>query len=324
MQYTLGQAKKRLAASRNAYGQNDLRDLINNAIQALAGMTGWECLRKVLRFSSAGPGFVLPQGCAGLVRACVNGRPTTVRGQDFRFIQSGPGEARRPPRGFCRVKPDNILDIGMKPVMREPFNRFRLFITTPTGDSGTDGSKNMVIKGLTPDGTLVRFDLEPQAEDSESFTVDDHDLQMITEITIKDDATEYYTLYAEDQITSARFMIGYYNPEVKAPQFRHYELANVAPHQPVELLVETRIDPLPLIEDTDILPFEAIEPIEWMIRADWQMKSGEVTAAKNYQDMAAKWLKAQEITDDTIQTQVVINSVFEGTPGEISMDSVNI
>ena len=86
MQYTLGQAKKRLAASCNAYGQNDLRDLINNAIQALAGMTGWECLRKVLRFSSAGPGFVLPQGCAGLVRACVNGRPTTVRGQDFRFI----------------------------------------------------------------------------------------------------------------------------------------------------------------------------------------------------------------------------------------------
>ena len=50
MQYTLGQAKKRLAASASAYGQDDLRDLINAAIQALAGMTGWECLRKVLRF----------------------------------------------------------------------------------------------------------------------------------------------------------------------------------------------------------------------------------------------------------------------------------
>ena len=79
-----------------------------------------------------------------------------------------------------------------------------------------------------------------------------------------------------------------------------------------------------LIEDTDILPFSCLEPIEWMIRADWQMKAGEVTAATNYQNKAAQWLKAQEITYDTVQTQVVINSIFEGSPGDISAESVNI
>ena len=356
MQYTLGQAKKALVESAHAYGQDDIRELINRAIQALSGMAGWECLRKVLRFSSAGPGFVLPQGCAGLVRACVNGRPTTVRGQDFRFLQSGPGDLRHPPRGFCHVHADNIEDIGMKPVMIEPPNRFRLFAYTKSGNVLGDGSTPVgtadnpsgeyslyvTVRGVSPDGELRSVKLKPHkvpAYDATGTSATDGDeissieltdgelvdFQMITEVTIPNDAYEYYYLYAEDQVTGHRFMIGQYHPEIKAPEFRHYEIVcGIPPHHPIELLVETRIDPIPLIEDTDILPFSCLEPIEWMIRADWQMKAGEVTAATNYQNKAAQWLKAQEITYDTVQTQVVINSIFEGSPGEISADSVNI
>lgn len=338
MQYTLGQAKKRLAASCKAYGQDDLRDLINNAIQALSGMSGWECLRKVLRFSSAGPGFVLPQGCAGLVRACVNGRPTTVRGQDFRFIQSGPGELRRPPKGFMHVHADNVLDIGMKPVMREPVGVSRLFCLTVSGTPAGAVAKPLIVCGITPSGERVRRTIVPQKKpvydiatgnkidgvEPGEAELDDAEIQTITEVTVPEDAVEYYDLYACDYFTGARYPIAFYHPEVKAPQFRHYEITGIRPGQPIELLIETRVDPLPLVEDTDVLPFGSIEPIEWMIRADWQMKAGEVTAAKNYQDLAAKWLKAQEVTDDTIQTQVIVNSVFEGSPGEISMDSVNI
>ena len=340
MQYTLGQAKKALVESAHAYGQDDIRELINRAIQALSGMAGWECLRKVLRFSSAGPGFVLPQGCAGLVRACVNGHPTTVRGQDFRFLQSGPGDLKHPPRGFRHVHADNIEDIGMKPVMLHPPNRFRLFVYTASG-SRTDSageSLSMIVRGLGPDGETRRVNLQPNespvySDDGQTVISGtavkdviplDVDFQMITEVTIPEAAVEYYYLYAEDQITGDRFMIGQYHPEIKAPEFRHYEIIGIPPGCPIELLVECRVDPIPLIEDTDVLPFSCLEPIEWMIRADWQMKAGEVTAATNYQNKAAQWLKAQEITYDTVQTQVVINSIFEGSPGEISADSVNI
>ena len=340
MQYTLGQAKKALVESAHAYGQDDIRELINRAIQALAGMSGWECLRKVLRFSSAGPGFVLPQGCAGLVRACVNGHPTTVRGQDFRFLQSGPGDLRHPPRGFCRVHADNIEDIGMKPVMVEPPNRFRLFVYTASGraEDSSGGTLLMTVRGIGPDGELRTVKLAPHEipkyDDTGSSVIEGTalqdatplgvDFQVIIEVTIPDAATEYYYLYAEDQITGYRSLIGQYHPEIKAPEFRHYEIVGVPPGHPIELLVETRIDPIPLVEDTDILPFSCLEPIEWMIRAVWQMKAGEVTCATNYQNKAAQWLKAQEVTYDTVQTQVVINSIFEGSPGEISADSVNI
>ena len=69
MQFTLKTAKTRLAGSSNAYGQNDLRDLINNAIQHLSTMAGWERLRRVLRFCAVGPHFVLPQGWASFAHA---------------------------------------------------------------------------------------------------------------------------------------------------------------------------------------------------------------------------------------------------------------
>ena len=46
MQYTLKSARRILRESSNAYGQNDLRDSINRAIQSLAGMKGWVHLRK--------------------------------------------------------------------------------------------------------------------------------------------------------------------------------------------------------------------------------------------------------------------------------------
>ena len=349
MQYTLGQAKKRLAASASAYGQDDLRDLINVAIQALAGMTGWECLRKVLRFSSAGPRFVLPQGSAGLVRVCVNGSPTTVRGQDFRFLQSGPGDARRPPRGFRPVRPENVYDVGMRPVMFDPLRPFRLMSFRDmgldpfvNGNSDSESSEDtdsygLVVKGVTPDGEVRTITLSSNKNpsyDGSGVKTDGVELseavpspvvfQTILEVAVPEGAYEYYSLFAEDASSGARFLIGCYHPEVKAPQFRHYELIGVPRGHPVEILAETRIDPLPLVLDSDVLPFGAIEPVEWMIRADWQMKAGEITAASNYQNMAAKWLKAQEVTDDTIQTSVVVNSIFDGSPGEISAETMNI
>ena len=335
MQYTLKTAKRALAESSNAYGQNDLRILINRAIQNLSGLAGWELLRKVLRFSAVGPHFVLPQGCAGIVRACVNGKPSTVRAQDFRFIHSGPGDMTRPPSGFCPLRASNILDAGFKPVMFEPHQPFTVFAMTPSGSSDAV----LTVKGLTPDGELRSVALAAQkapvydlltGEKTDGVAVADAvssavSFQQITEVTVHEGVGEYITLYAVDaMVQSARTPIAIYNPEVEAPEFRHYEISNVRPGQPIELLVETRIDPLPLVADTDILPFPSLNPIEWMIRGDWMMKGGEVDNAQKYYSQASAWLKAQEVTKDTVQTSLVVNSVFENSMGQLSMEAVNI
>ena len=333
MQYTFSQACKRLAGRTHGFGGGDVKEAINDAIQALSGLRGWECLRRVLRFSSVGPCLTLPQGSAGLVRVCVNGKPTSVRGQDFRFIQSGPGDLRNPPPGFHPVKADNILDNGKKPVVIEPKTPFRLF-------AYSDGTNQpyITVRGITPlgrdihvnvpmtaspvydqnSGALVSGVLPGNAELTEEI------FQTITEVTIDDCASAYVTLYRADVATDDRNPIAVYHPAVKAPRFRQYLLSGIPEGMPVDILAEVRIEPLPLVNDTDIIPFDSLEPIEWMIRSSWCMQSGEVDQSIKYQDRAEKWLQSFEITDDTVQTSIVVNNVFDNSIGEASMEAWNI
>ena len=335
MQYTLKTARKYLRESSNAYGQNDLRDSINLAIQNLSYMTGWERLRKILRFFSVGPHFVLPQGCAGIVRACVNGRPTTVRAQDFRFIHSGPGELNRPPSGFCFVRASNVVDVGFKPVMFEPRGPFRLVALSGRADTTEERAGDgttvvhepcLHVAGTTPEGTVARTTVVVHEDTEVDVASESTVFHTIAEVSLEytEDKTDYISLWAEDTLTLERTPIALYNPYIEAPEFRHYEIAGIPPHAPIELLLECRLDPVPLVNDTDVLPFPSLNPVEWMIRGDWMMKAGETENAQKYYSMAANWLKALEVTEATAQTSVVVNSVFDNSMGEISMESVNI
>ena len=343
MQYTLAEAIEELKGTNLVYTTEELVPKINKAIRALARMKGWQCLRKVLRLSSAGPRFTLPQGYAGLVRVCVNGRPTTVRGQDFQFLQSGPGDTMAAdalrhgaPRGFSFAR--NVMDDGKSPIMVEPFGPFRVFAYRDArGATGTTIS----FTGMDMGGRPVRFDNIPlndypvydpvtgeRTDGTEVGSADTivADLTSVTSVTIgkADGDSTGIVLFAEDLSDGMRYPIALYRPGVSAPYFHRYVLPDVKPGQPVELLVEARLDPLPLTSMKDVLPFESIEPIEWMIRSDWEMRSGEVSKGESYRNNAANWLLAQEVADDTVQTSFVINSPFAGSPGEISREAENI
>lgn len=347
MLYTLRQARKALVESTNAYGQTDVREMVNRAIQNLAGMKGWERLRKVLRFPCIGPRFVLPQGCAGLVRACVNGHPATVRAQDFSFIHSGPGDAVNPPPGFAPVRPSNVLDAGQEPVMFVPAAPFRIGAWSPVGQ--TKGEANLDIRYIAPDGRVaharvpvhedpqfaadmtlvsgVRFSDETYDSDGETLPVwCPAPMQNVAEVVLDlpEGYGEYVTLYARYVSSDEAFPVALYNPEVDVPTFRHYMISGVGPNQPIEVLAEVRLEPLPLVQESDLLPFASLNPVEWVIRGDWMMKSGEPDAAQKYYAMAAQWLQSQEVVDTTVQTSFVVNSHFINSPGEISMEAVNI
>lgn len=341
MYYTLGQVKDALKGTTNAYTSGDLTRDINRAITGLAGLSGWQCLRRTVRLFSAGPVFALPQGYAGLVRACVNGRPATLRAQDFRFLQSGPGDLRRPPPGFVSVNIRNIMDVGLSPVIYEPTHPFKLVAFTDATSKSSDTKPSPIsVVGTRPDGRTVRIDVPVyyHAEyDSTGGLIDgsaeidsaepaDVILSRVENVVVPDDATDYLSLYAINICDPEHpYQIACYNPLIKVPRFRRYEIGGLPLVAPVEILAETRIDPIPLVHDSDVIPFESpIEPIEWMLRADWQMKSGEVTQAQNYRNQAMAWLKSHEVVDDTKQTQVVINSVYNGSMGELSDEAENI
>jgi Tfp pilus assembly protein PilF len=81
---------------------------------------------------------------------------------------------------------------------------------------------------------------------------------------------------------------------------------------------------MPLVLETDVLPFPTLNPVEWMIRGDWYMKAGEIDQAQKYYGQAASWLKSQEVVKETTQTSLVVNSVFENSMGQLSAESVNI
>ena len=160
--------------------------------------------------------------------------------------------------------------------------------------------------------------------DPEDATATELAFRTLVEVSIADAAKGNVTLYAEDANSGTRFPIALYNTFDKAPMFRRYSLSGIRPDQPVEILAEVRIDPLPLQSANDVLPFDCIEPIEWMINYDWCMKSGEVDKAQKYKTEALNWLKSKEVVNDTVQTSIVVNSQMPGSLGEDSMMAVNI
>lgn len=331
MQYTLAQACREISTSLHAYGTNDAKKAVNKALQALAGLSGWECLRRVVRIFSAQPQFALPQGCAALVRACINGRPVTVRGQDFQFLHSGPGDILRAPHGFCPVPDSNILDMGLHPVEFDPEGPFTLFAV-----GGAD-EPDLTVKGRTSDGHIVRLSVpvgEPDGSDSDedphfayghgvrSALPADTPLVHIHEVAVDPCTEGYVELWCVDA-SGDRLRLATYHPDVAVPLFRRYAVQNVRPGG-IEILAEVRIDPLPLIDDTDVLPFDSLEPLEWMVQMSWYTKSGEIEAAQKMMQLATAWLRQREATAAKYQTAVVANSLYRGSTGELSMEAMNI
>lgn len=360
---TFGQAKEELAYSVNAYADRDLAKSINRALRALIALHPLKCLRKVYRFCSAGPEFVLPQGCAGLVRACVNGRPVTMRGQDFRFLQAGPGDMDRP--GFRPVS--NVADLGVKPVMFEPRRPFRVYALEDCGP-WNDGDPVtlpvnqqppvVTVRGLSVDGTEVKQNLvvyshdalvtgtklKLNPEDGDDGVIyptydkrsEDERTQLfatVTSVTIrKPDPVEgktyiprYVNLcFHDDWDPRITGTLATCNPHEVNPKFRHYELVGYPPNVPCDILAEVRMGHIDLVDDEEELPFDTVEPIGWMIRANWEDAAGEVTRADQFRAKAEAWLKRMDDTDKTVQTRLTINAPFAGSQGEISMRSMNV
>ena len=335
MNYTFGEAKRILASSaylRTPAGisEADLGDRINAAVSALAGLSGWQYLRRLVRTFSAGPCFSLPQGAAELVRLCINGRPASLHGQEYQFLHSGPGDLERYVRhGFCRVPDADVADMGYSPLM------FPLGGTTfavPVSPADEDPSRSyvgdsLVITGTDAGGRRVRREVEIIEGNETSYPeysefADGNAFSAIDSVVLPSgDKPHHITLFGFDAGGDAG-ILGDYHPQVKVPRFRQYRVAGQ--HGPMEILAEVRIEPLPCVEDSDVLCVPSLEPVKFMLLHDVNLAMNELQAAQGYLQQAVQWLSQMQVTDNTIQTPVVENVLRGMSNGEIAEEYLNL
>jgi hypothetical protein len=321
MRYTFGDAKRLLAGAAHAK-LADVGQKINDALQALYGANGWEheFLRQVVRISSASPVISLPQGSAGLVRACVNGQPVTMHGQDFQFLSSGPGDLERMPEGYRLLMGPEITDIGPSPVWRQP-DGFGVLCAAYKGERP---QPPVTVHAIGMDGDRFTFQLTPQSESAKPEWDESHPVRRIEGIALGEQTDDYITLFMTGVLPATQEVaIGRYHPLVRVPEFRRYRI-NVPFPGPYEVLAEVRVEPLPLVADDDIIPFPTLEPVKCMLLYEWNLQNNESAAAQKYLEQALGWLGRFNSTKNTVQTPVVSNVRMNLSMGEVSDWSMNL
>lgn len=321
-EFTFGQAKKMLNRAPYVQGMSDVGERINSAITALSGLNGWQFLRRLVRTFSATPVFSLPQGVAGLVRVCVNGKPSSVHGTDYQFLHSGPGDLENfLNRGYKLLRSSDVADLGYSPTMVPVSEPICLVAKAANVDSGKRQAP-LTVTGLTPNGIRITKKYEvsqgvfgqlpeyAEFEDSSSTM-----FLSIESVVLDSHADEYISLWGMTQ-NGMTYMLGHYHPSIQVPMFRQYRIESCP--GPYDILAEVRIDPLPLVDDNDVVPIPSIEPIKLMMLYETYLTLNELNVAQQYMQQAMAWLQQMQVTDNTVQTPVVQNTLFEGSSGEMS------
>lgn len=320
--FTFGQAKRLLNRAPYVQGTSDVGERINTAVAALAGLSGWEFLRRLVRTFSATPVFSLPQGVAGLVRVCVNGRPSSIHGTDYQFLHSGPGDLENYiGRGYRLLRTSDVADLGYSPTLFPVTEPVFLAATSAKVDAGR-AQAPVTVTGLTPDGIRVTKKYEVgqgafgQPPEYAVFSGNgDVAFMSIESVVLDAGADEYISLWGMTQ-NAATLMLGHYHPSIQVPRFRQYRIE--AGPGPFDILAEVRIDPLPLVDDSDVIPIPSIEPVKLMMLYESYLTLNELTTAQQYMQQATAWLQQMQVADNTVQTPVVQNTLFEGSGGEVS------
>lgn len=319
--YTFGQAKRMFSQAPYLHGTTDLGEQINNAVSALAGLNGWEFLRRLVRLFSATPVFSLPQGVAGLTRVCVNGTPSSIHGTDYQFLHSGPGDLDNfLKQGFSLLPSREVADLGFTPIMCPIIEPVVLAATAPGVDSGR-AQAPLSVTGMTPNGERVTRRIEvvqgvgAAPEYSAFYDNSGAAFMNIESVVLDSHADDYITLWGMSS-SGVVSMLGHYHPSIQVPKFRQYRIKSGG-RGPYDILAEVRIDPLPLVNDDDVLPVPSLEPVKLMMLYEHQVAMNELASAQQYLQQATQWLQQMQVADNTVQTPVVQNVLLEGSGGDI-------
>lgn len=323
---TFGQAKKQLAQFVGAHQLGDVGAAINQAIDELASSRNWQHMRTTRRFTLSGEYFAVPQDIDSVMRVAVDGKPLSIRGGDYEFLHSGPGDLDYVSAGFA---PDNgLVDQGYFATMYDSADGSGLVCfgtaDAPAGDIRVRGrsSTGDVVSGTVPYQKVASLDL---IDDPVALTVTPlAGFSYVDKIILPADVGGYVSLYAT--LAGVHTFMSRMHPSVRVPEFRRYRLPGFSSETGATyaVLAEVRLRAMPLVEDDDVLPFNSILPVQYMLTSMWNMSSGEVKTADDYRQRAVALLVNREEVRQEKQGLVVINTLFSGSLGEMSENYDNI
>ena len=327
MSQTFGQAKKSLAKYASSYDLGDIGAAINTAVDELASSKNWQKLKRVKRFLVYDEYVPLPQDCDSIIRACIDGIPIDVKGSDYDFLSSGPGDLDYIPDGYAPIH--NIQDTGYFPTMYditgEDGVKLIAFGTQDlTGDTikirGKNEHGDTVVSNITYK-VWADADLGIDAEDAAvcaTLTASDGLYCEIDKITLPDGVEEYVSLYAlADGVFT---FLSRMHPGEKIPQFRRYRIAGFKSDAGgyYRLLAEVKLKALPMVEDWEPMPFDSLLPVQYMLQSLWYMNSGEIKSADEYRQRAVMALVVREDAQQERQGIVILNTRYEDSLGDLS------
>lgn len=323
---TFGQAKKQLAQFVSAHQLGDVGSAVNQAIDELASSRNWQHMRTTRRFTLSGEYFAVPQDIDSVMRVAVDGKPLSIRGGDYEFLHSGPGDLDYVSAGFA---PDNgLVDMGYFATMYD-FAAGSSLVCFGTADApggsikvrgrNSDGD---VVSGVVPYQKVASMDL---IDDPVALTVTPlAGFAYIDKVILPPDAESYISLYGT--LSGVHTFVSRMHPSIRVPEFRRYRLPGFSDTTGATyaVLAEVRLRAMPLVEDDDVLPFDSILPVQYMLTSMWNMSSGEIKTADDYRQRAVALLVNREEVRQEKQGLVVINSLFNGSLGEVSETYDNI
>lgn len=343
MLYTLGQAKSRLAHA-TIFSSMSPVDAINQALDLLACSDNWARLRRTVRLLTSHYSLALPQQYKTLVRAGIGRRTVTVHGPEFEFLHGGPGDYTLAPEGFAELT--GFVESGFSPTEFdiETAGKLMAFSTQENAPDlrviGTDSDGNPVTVDVPVNTWTGPADFDTAIAEASKTT---DAISAITRVFVDSDATKYISLYVETD--DVPLYVSKYHPKIQVPEFRRYRLPSAnscsTDYYGVQLTnredalhvhtdgyyqvyAEVTLNTLPLVEDTDVLPFDSLQPLEEMLQAMWCYRSNEAKAGADFQALAQSHLKQREIQEQRRQEFVVENALYDMGAADISTRWFNV
>lgn len=321
MKYSFSQAKQKLASYAGAYESLDLDDAVNTAMEELSKSEIWNQQTQLASLTSYNEFFAIPQEWNHIIRAAINNTPVSIHRTDYEFLFSGPGNLDAVPAGYAPINGLQMLGTHF-PTMYAPDRGVTLTAFSTEVPEGA-----LIVRGKDANGDLVSVNV-PINEWAGPTDIDNQDaaaveattleLYDITSVTMPQDVTKYVSLYgvSGDEF----FFLSRMHPSIRIPEFTRYRLPGFCDTEGTsyDILCEVSRRFMPLVDDDDVVPFDSLFPIQYMMKSFQYLGSDEIEAGTKYHALAVQMLQAREAHDDTHQGLTVENPLYELTPGYAS------
>jgi len=321
MKYTFSQAKQKLAPHAGAYGALDLNNAINVAMEELSKSEVWNQQTQLVTLTSVNEYFAIPQEYNLILRAAVNNVPVSLHRTDYEFLHSGPGNLDAVPAGYAPL--NGIQALGTTfPTMYAPTGGMTLVAFSTEDPDGV-----LLVRGKDTNGDFISAEVpinswtgptDIDTQDVDEVTATTQTFYEITSVVMPQDSTAYITIYgiADDAFNFLSRM----HPSIRVPEFTRYRLPGFSSDDDAsyEILCEVERRFIPIVDDDDVVPFDSLFPVQYMMKSFQYFDSNEIDAGTKYHTLAMQMLQKREAHDDQFQGLVVENPLYALSPGHMS------